>query len=148
MSDILLVGGCIECGGILTGRQKKYCGSSCSKRFARAVWVFKVYGITLEEYDHILDHQGGVCAICNRPPKVNEVFHVDHEHSKAGAGRVRGIVCSYCNTRLIGRLRDHEKAQRLADYLRQPPATEALGREVLAPGRPKKKRQPRKKART
>ncbi len=138
---------CIGCGGFLFGRQKKYCSSVCSKRVARAAWVLKVYGITLDEYDLILQEQGGRCAICNRAPRKDETFHVDHEHTSGGAGKVRGVVCAFCNTRLIGRLKDHEKAQRLADYLREPPAIRALGREVIAPGRPKKKRQPRKKVR-
>lgn len=83
---------------------------------------------------------GGGCGICQRPPRPGETFHLDHEHSKGQSGPVRGILCPYCNTRLIGRLKDHTKAQLMADYLREPPATRALGRVVIAPGRPKKKR--------
>lgn len=139
---------CEVCGGILTGRQRKFCSAKCSKAGGRAAWVLKVYGITLAEWDAIFAAQGGVCAICRREPRKGETFHLDHEHTTGQSGRVRGILCSYCNTRLVGRLKDHTKAQNMADYLRDPPATKALGREVIAPGRPKKKRQPRKKART
>lgn len=134
---------CIECGGILTGRQKKFDTAKCSKRAGRRAWVLKIYGITLEEYDVILDYQGGVCGVCHRLPREEETFHIDHEHG----GHVRGILCPYCNTRLVGRLKSHERAQQLADYLKDPPATRALGRTVIAPGRPRKKRQPRKRAR-
>ena len=37
------------------------------------------YGITLEEYTDRLLAQGGVCAICQRPPK-SKSLHVDHDH--------------------------------------------------------------------
>ena len=97
------------------------------------------------DYDAILLAQGGVCGICKRAPRPGEVFHVDHEHRQGQAGPVRGILCPYCNTRLVGRLKSAEKAQAMADYLRDPPATKALGREVWAAGRPKKKRVYRRK---
>lgn len=139
--------GCLTCGGILTGRQRKYCSAECGKQQGRADWVLKVYGITLAEWDQIFEAQDGRCAICRRPPRAKETFHLDHEHTSGQSGRVRGILCPYCNTRLIGRLKDHTKAQAMADYLRDPPATKALGREVIAPGRPKKKRQPTKRPR-
>jgi len=134
---------CINCDGLLTGRQKKYCSAACSKRAGRAAWVLKVYGITLEEYDQILEFQGGGCAICSKVPTEGKPLHIDHEHG----GSVRGLLCAYCNTRLVGRLKEHGKAQRLADYLREPPAHRALGRVVVAPGRPPRKRQPRKRKR-
>lgn len=127
---------CEVCDGILTGRQRKYCSANCQKKEGRRAWVLKVYGITLEEYDTILEYQDGKCAICQQPPKPGKVLHIDHEHG----GSVRGLLCGYCNTRLVGRLKDHVKAQRLADYLRSPSAVHALGKEVIAPGRPKKKR--------
>lgn len=134
---------CVHCGGMLTGRQKKYCSAACSKANGRAIWVMRVYGITLEEYDVIFAYQDGRCGVCHRLPKPGETFHIDHEHG----GHVRGILCPYCNTRLVGRLKSHERAQQLADYLRTPPAEAALGRIVIAPGRPKKKRAPRKRKR-
>lgn len=139
---------CIVCGGPLLGRQKKYCSAACQKRAGRAAWIALVYGITLAEWDSILEAQGGGCGICERPPREGETFHLDHEHAKGQSGPVRGILCPYCNTRLIGRLKDHTKAQKMADYLRDPPAPRALGRTVIAPGRPKKRRQPRRRTRT
>ena len=132
---------CVVCGGILTGRQKKYDKAECSKQAGRAAWVWKVYNLTLDDYDTILEFQGGVCGICGKPPKAGQFLHIDHEHG----GHDRGLLCGYCNTRLVGRLKNHELAQRLADYLRDPPAVKALGREVIAPGRPKKKRRTRRK---
>jgi hypothetical protein len=138
---------CIVCEGILTGRRKKYCSSECQKLSGREAHLLKTYGITMADWETIWEAQGRKCALCQREPRANETFHLDHEHRDGPSGPVRGIVCPFDNTRVIGRLKDHEKAQRLADYLRDPPATKALGREVIAPGRPKKRRQPRKRKR-
>ncbi|WP_073837498.1 endonuclease domain-containing protein [Micromonospora sp. CB01531] len=142
---------CVTCGGLLVGRQKKYCSDpECKKLAPREAHLLKTYGISLEDWDVIWEYQGRKCAICGREPKIKpdgteEVFHLDHEHAKGQSGPIRGIVCPYDNTRTIGRLKSHERAQRLADYLREPPATKALGRTVIAPGRPPKKRTPRKR---
>ena len=135
------------CGSLLQGRQRSWASEKCRKIGTRAAWILKTYGITMEEWNRIWEHQGRVCAICKRPPRQGEVFHIDHEHQENGAGPLRGIVCPYDNTRIIVRLKSHYRAQALADYLLSYPATEALGREVWSPGRPKKKRQPRKRKR-
>lgn len=136
---------CQGCEGILTGRRKKWCSAECQKKGGREAWIKKTYGITMAEWNKIWLEQNEQCAICKRKPRVNETFHLDHEHQNGPSGPVRGIVCPYDNTRIIGRLKSHERAQALADYLRDPPATRALGREVIAPGRPRKKRAPRKR---
>lgn len=56
----------------------------------------KYYGISLTEYDEILTKQNGVCAICNTKPKTKNLA-VDHDHT---TNRVRGLLCSNCNTGL------------------------------------------------
>jgi Recombination endonuclease VII len=53
-----------------------------------------VYGISLEEYDAMLDRQGGVCAICKKKPDEGKVLFVDHCHM---TGMVRGLLCHKCN---------------------------------------------------
>lgn len=62
------------------------------------------YGITVEQYDEMLVAQGGVCAICKTLPEADgrTPLQVDHDHS---TGRIRGLLCSPCNT-AIGSLRD------------------------------------------
>lgn len=110
---------------------------------SRTVWLAKIYGLTLADYTTILEYQDGRCGCCNEPFAAGATPHIDHEHG----GPVRGIVHAYCNTRLIGRLRSADKAQKVADYLRDPPAMRALGRAVVAPGRPKKPRKPRRRTR-
>ncbi len=55
------------------------------------------YGITEEEFNKMLENQGGRCKICNSERKGRYNFHVDHCHK---TGRVRGLLCSNCNTTL------------------------------------------------
>lgn len=50
----------------------------------------KKYGITLSEYNLILDSQDGKCAICGRPASDFKLpLVVDHEHFKVTAERVQ-----------------------------------------------------------
>lgn len=133
---------CQECGTPLTGRQTKYCSEGCRKQAVRWAWILAVYGLTPEDYRAILAHQGDKCAICKKQFQPGKTPHIDHEHGKAPF--TRGILCAYCNTRLVGRLKNHQLAQWLADYLKDPPAVQALGRRVHAPGRPPKRRKRRK----
>lgn len=53
------------------------------------------YGIDQAAFDRMLTEQGGLCAICLHA-FVGRV-HVDHDHA---TGRVRGLLCSGCNTGL------------------------------------------------
>ena len=61
------------------------------------------FGITAGQYGALFAAQGGVCAICGRPP-VGKRLAVDHNHE---TGAVRGLLCSNCN-RALGLLQDDE----------------------------------------
>jgi hypothetical protein len=50
------------------------------------------YGISRTDYAAMLARQGGVCAICGKPPE--KTLCVDHCHS---TGRIRGLLCRQCN---------------------------------------------------
>jgi hypothetical protein len=53
------------------------------------------YGITLDEYDAMLQSQGMICAICGTDtPGGWGRFLVDHDH---GTGKLRGLLCNGCN---------------------------------------------------
>jgi hypothetical protein len=53
------------------------------------------FGITLEEYNKMLDNQSGRCIICGRTPKQNgKMLAVDHDHS---TGKNRDLLCNNCN---------------------------------------------------
>ena len=95
-----------------------------SKKFkARAVessrrWKMKSqYGITLEQYDQMLEDQGGVCAICGTDdPRGMGRFPVDHCHD---TGQVRGLLCNLCN-QALGMFKDDPQLLLTAvSYLRR-----------------------------
>jgi hypothetical protein len=69
------------------------------------------YGITLDDYNEMLERQGGTCARCKQPPGLLRLA-VDHDHY---TGRVRGLLCGACNT-YLGRLEANR--DRLGDDLR------------------------------
>lgn len=75
------------------------------KRRAVASTRRKRYGITEEAYGVLVQVQKNLCAICNRPPEVGgkKSLDVDHDHS---TGRVRGLLCTNCNTG-IGLFKDN-----------------------------------------
>lgn len=56
----------------------------------------RMYGIDKQEYNRLLKAQGGVCAICQKPPAKRKLA-VDHSHSTS---EVRGLLCHICNTAL------------------------------------------------
>ncbi len=78
----------------------------------RDVELKRKYGISLEEYNTILENQGNVCAICSNPE--TEISYrrckkgqplalaVDHNHATEN---IRGILCGKCN-RMIGFLEE------------------------------------------
>lgn len=73
------------------------------------------YGLSESQYETLLQKQGGVCAICKKSEWGRRGPHVDHDHA---TGKVRGIVCHYCNAAL-GMLRDNaETAQSIIHYLK------------------------------
>ncbi len=102
---------------------------------ARDTQLVKGYGITSPEYDAILKAQGGVCWICEQPPKKGgNRLAVDHLHSKGEnkrnprekRDRVRGLLCWACNG-AIGKFRDDiTRLRRAADYLECWPAQQIL----------------------
>jgi hypothetical protein len=85
-----------------------------SQSRARRAHVLKhKYGISLLEYELRLALQNGACAICEKKPK--RLLCVDHCHV---TGKVRGLLCSKCNSALGFYGDDPKLAQAGADYLR------------------------------
>jgi len=71
----------------------------------------KRYGMTEEQYTVLAVAQNSMCAICGR-----ELVrpHIDHDHD---TGKIRGLLCTQCNT-AIGLLQDSSKvAFNAANYL-------------------------------
>lgn len=74
------------------------------------------FGITLDQYKATLAAQGGVCAICRKPESVagGKSLSVDHDHS---TGKVRGLLCNYCNVGIGHFLDDINLLASAQDYL-------------------------------
>lgn len=129
---------CKRCGDELTGKRRSWCSESCQKAASRERRLREHFNISADDYDRILEYQGGVCAVCKRPPKPGKRLVVDHDHQ---TGYVRGLLCFFDNKRVLG-ARTAAAIVALADYVTDPPARAALGRDVVAPGRPPKRRRP------
>ncbi len=69
-----------------------------SYEYRRNSQLKAVYGITLDDYNKMLIEQEGKCLICGIDnPRGTKAWHVDHCHV---SGKVRGLLCNYCNPRL------------------------------------------------
>lgn len=74
------------------------------------------YGITLQDYDEMYAAQNGKCAICGTDvPGGPGRFSVDHCHK---SGRVRALLCTWCNCGL-GNFKDNPaRLEKAAKYIR------------------------------
>lgn len=76
----------------------------------------RTYGISLTEYNQLLDNQNGVCAICKQTESVSRYTNLAVDHCHA-TGKVRGLLCATCN-RALGMFRDDRSIlQNAIDYL-------------------------------
>lgn len=98
------------------------------KEKARWARIKRVYGLTKEQYDEL---DPGFCKICLRPWSNTVRPCVDHDHH---SGHVRGVICLYCNHRILGRHRDSGVIRRMADYLDEP------SRQWVVPVKKKRKK--------
>lgn len=105
---------------------------------SRDSYLRRTYSISEDEYDQILEFQGGVCFICGPITGRNGTsknLSVDHDHAccngPKSCGRcVRAVLCSDCNRYVLGHLRDNiEALQRAIEVLTDPPAKKVLKRE-------------------
>lgn len=89
---------------------------SLQEKKDRARWtrIKRVYGLSKEQYDEL---NTGSCPICLRSFGSGVTPVIDHDHV---SGDVRGVLCQYCNHRIVGRHRDPDLLRRVADYLSTP----------------------------
>ncbi len=71
---------------------------------SRANHLKDCYDLSPAEYEVLLVTQSGVCAICEQPETLTNLWTgcvrsltVDHDHT---TGQVRGLLCTRCNRRL------------------------------------------------
>lgn len=85
------------------------------RRYQRSAKLRHKYGIGIEEFEAMLEAQGGACAVCGSHPDGRDLC-VDHDHV---TGQVRGLLCDLCN-RMLGQAGDNpDLLDRGAAYLRQ-----------------------------
>jgi hypothetical protein len=88
--------------------------------FWRKTHLQRRFNLSLEDYNKMLDAQGGKCAICLQPETQKragklKALSVDHSHI---TGAIRGLLCSDCNTG-IGKLKDStEILMNAVEYLK------------------------------
>jgi Recombination endonuclease VII len=77
--------------------------------------TLKKHGLTLEDYNNILKKQNNKCAICKRKNPHGIDLAIDHNHK---TGKIRGLLCTNCNTAL-GSFKDSTKTlQNAIEYLK------------------------------
>lgn len=112
-------------------REAKALDPEAAKIRARGYAIKRKYGLSLEQYDELLERQNGCCAICERhQSEFKTNLAVDHSHRSF---RIRGLLCTACNYRLVARHEDPELLRKIADYLEQ-------GTEWYAPEKKKRKK--------
>jgi hypothetical protein len=124
---------CLYCDTTLTAEnfspsfvaRKYYCCCTCHKKRYKKYFRnrhLKQYDLTEVEFEKLYKSQNGACKIClTKQPKRNKgvgtfgVIHIDHDHE---TGKVRGLLCSKCNTSL-GHFRDSiELLEKAITYLK------------------------------
>jgi hypothetical protein len=89
----------------------------------KQAYVITRHGITVEQYQELLERQEGLCACCGGLPEPGTRLHIDHDHAccpgKTSCGRcVRGLLCVRCNKGL-GQFRDDiARLEAAIEYLR------------------------------
>ena len=90
----------------------------CKAEIRHEYHLSSEYNLTVEEYDNMLNEQGGTCAneSCNYGLDDDHKLYVDHCHE---TGTVRGLLCHWCNS-AEGYLKSSpEVAQGLLNYMKK-----------------------------
>lgn len=88
---------------------KRWAQQNPDKRKAQRI---AMYGLTLDQFNQMLEDQSGACLICGHSDMSKPNFFplVDHCHK---TGRVRGLLCMNCNQG-IGKMQDSPELLRAA----------------------------------
>ncbi len=115
---------CKACTKIMQTNWRKRNASHCNEYYKN--WIFKnkdkvkfnqlrkKYGIEPSTYKSMLINQSGKCAICQKEDYT--WLAVDHCHT---TGRIRGLLCRYCNL-VVGNSKENaDICIRASVYIRQ-----------------------------
>jgi hypothetical protein len=75
--------------------------------------LFRKYGLTQEDFDGMVEDQGGACALCGQVPV--DLLCVDHDHK---TGEVRKLLCRKHNMALGLFADDPDLLEAAARYVR------------------------------
>lgn len=121
---------CLDCTEkVKASRRKQHADYERARRAKDPIRQYKIkadwdlrtkYGIDYDTYLEMEESQGKACAICgDKDPNGRGVlrkFAVDHCHT---TGKVRGLLCAYCNTAL-GLFKENTDVMMLAiEYLKE-----------------------------
>ena len=103
---------CRECD-----KQQTLAWREANPRGHKRASLKRKYGITLEQYDEMLEAQNGQCLICEKSQPNNDGFLcVDHDHSTK---EVRGLLCRKCNLALGNFLDSADLLKKALEYLNE-----------------------------
>lgn len=86
-----------------------------SKESQKIKRLKKVYNLSVEEYDSLIEQQGNKCKVCEVSFEENWI-NIDHCHS---TGKIRGLLCVCCNLALGGAKDDINILNKLINYLEE-----------------------------
>jgi hypothetical protein len=86
------------------------------KLIQREYHLKKFYGLSLADYNKLLEAQGGVCAICGKPPHGKGIKDLDTDHNHT-TGEVRKLLCRKCNHGLGSFDENPDRLRHAAEYL-------------------------------
>jgi len=99
-------------------KRKAFYKTDRGVEISRRAHLKRMFGITLEHYNEILEKQNGVCSICGMPEtgNRNSFLSVDHCHD---SNEIRGLLCNTCN-RGLGLMKDDINVlEKAIEYLKQ-----------------------------
>lgn len=109
-----------------------------TKQQSRDSYLKRTYNISEDEYNEVLESQGGTCFICGPITGRNgtaKKLSVDHDHKCCNGSRscgecVRAILCTNCNRYILGHVRDDVDAlKRAIQVIEEHPAQKVLRKD-------------------
>lgn len=107
---------CKKCENAATIKRTK-ANPERTSRYSRKSRIKTQYGLSWDDFQKIVSTQGGACPICKNQLdfNANRRVHIDHDHA---TGKVRGVLCNWCNSGL-GRFKDNARwLDAAAQYIR------------------------------
>lgn len=81
--------------------------------------LIKRYGITLDDYYHMLEEQNECCYICGKHESnnsKNKKLAIDHNHT---TGQIRKLLCHHCNSAL-GQVKENvDILKKMIEYIEE-----------------------------